>query len=322
MNRAVGRAARLRQIENLLFRQPRGLKVIEIAKACGVNRRTIYRDIEVLEESGVPIWQDNGTYGIVRDSYLAVVRLRFHEAMALYIAARLLSRHSDEHNPHIISALNKIATAFPEPLAEQVAQTADVIRDRPVNEFFVHVLEIIANAWAEQTKVRIGYRSRSSDEVKERLVSPYAIEPSSTGGHYLVGFDDSAQATRTFKLERVAHVESTREPFFMPPSFDLTEHFSHAWGIMAGGEPETVVLHFSAGVAGFITERIWHPSQNLVHHNDGSIEMTIVVADTREMRPWIRSWGSEVEVLQPASLRAEIRQDAKRLSNLYEPSTS
>ncbi len=317
MNRAVGRAARLRQIENLLFRQPRGLKVIEIATACGVNRRTIYRDLEVLEASGVPIWQDNGSYGIVRDNYLAVVRLRFHEAMALYIAARLLSRHSDEHNPHIIAALNKLATAFPDPLSEQVAQTANMIRERPVNEFFVNVLEVISNAWAEQTKVNLWYRSRSSDDVKQRKLSPYAIEPSSTGGHYVVGYDESAQATRTFKLERVTHVEPTTEPFDTSFTFDLVQHFAKAWGIMASGEPTTVRLRFSAEVGTFITERIWHPSQTLYEEPDGSTQMEIVVADTREMRPWIRSWGSAVEVLAPPTLRTEIAADAKRLAAAY-----
>lgn len=318
MNRAIGRAARLRQIENLLFRQPRGLKVTEIAKACGVNRRTIYRDLEVLEESGVPIWQENGTYGIVRDNYLAVVRLRFHEAMALYIAARLLSRHSDEHNPHIIAALNKLATAFPQPLSEQIAQTAEVIRERPSNSFFVTVLEVISNAWAEQTKVRLWYRSRHSSETKERLLSPYAIEPSSTGGHYVVGFDDHAQDTRTFKLERVTEVEATGIPFETPESFDIADHFAKAWGIMAGGDPEPVSLQFTAAVAEFIKERIWHPSQKLTELSDGSIRLEFIVADTREMRPWIRSWGSDVEVLAPLHLRREIASDALKLSAIYQ----
>jgi len=155
MTRALSRAARLREIENLLFRHPKGLRITEIAAACGVNRRTIYRDIDLLSESGVPIWQDERHYGVVRDQYLATIRLRFHEAVALYIAARLLARHADEHNPSIVSALNKIATAFPEPLADYMTRTAQAIETRPVNESYVAVLQEIALAWAEGHKLRI-----------------------------------------------------------------------------------------------------------------------------------------------------------------------
>ena len=318
MSRSLSRAARLREIENLLFHNAQGLRVVELARACGVNRRTIYRDIDLLSDAGVPIWQDDGRYGIIRDQYVATVRLRFSEAVALYIAARLLARHADEHNPHIVAALNKVATAFPEPLAGYVARTAEAVRDRPVDDSFVQVLETVTMCWADTHKVSIWYRSLRSGEISQRVLAPYMIEPSSSGGLYVIGHDDRSNETRTFKLERLERAERLPDTYEIPASFDPTSYLADAWGIMSGGEPEEVALRFSADVTPIIGERTWHPSQEISYEQDGTVILHVLVSDPREMRPWIRSWGAEVEVLTPASLRADLAEEARRLAELYQ----
>jgi predicted DNA-binding transcriptional regulator YafY len=317
MSRPINRVARLREIEALLFRNAQGLRVIDIAETCGVNRRTIYRDIDLLSEAGVPIWQEHGRYGIVRDRYLATVRLGFNEAVALYIATRLLARHADEHNPHVISALIKLATAFPDPLADYISRTAEAIRTRPVNRVFVSVLEVITLCWAENHKVRLWYRSPRSGAVRQRDFSPYMVEPSSTGGLYVIGYDDWAQDMRTFKLERLERAERLADVYTIPEDFDPRTHLADAWGIMAGESPVRVVLRFSAKAAAFIRERIWHPSQVLTTLPDGSVQFRVQVADPREMRPWVRSWGAEVEVLEPEALREDLIREMQQLAQLY-----
>ena len=143
MTRMTSRAARLRQIEELLYRSSRGLSAIEIAEATGVDRRTVYRDVELLGESGVPIWQDEGRFGIVREDYLSTVRLTLQEALSLFIAGRLLARFADERDPHIVSALTKLAGSMPEPLASSLARTAESIARQPVNDRYVQVREAI-----------------------------------------------------------------------------------------------------------------------------------------------------------------------------------
>lgn len=318
MSRPISRMGRLRQVESLLFRNPQGMRVIEIAEGCGVDRRTIYRDIDLLSEAGVPIWQHNGRYGIIRDQYLATVRLKFSEAVALYIAARLLFRHADERNPHVVAALNKLATAFPDPLADYISRTADAISDQPFNADFVDLLDTVSTCWAENRKVRLWYRSPRSGAIRQRDLSPYLIEPSSSGGLYVIGFDDWAQEIRTFKLERIQRAERLEDSYTIPDDFDPGEHLADAWGIMSGDTIVEIKLHFSPHVAPLIGERVWHPSQKLERQADGSVLMQLRIADPREMRPWIRSWGAEVEVLTPESLRQDIAGEARRMIDLYD----
>ena len=317
MSRLINRTERLREIETLLFRNSSGLSVPEIAVLCGVDRRTIYRDLDLLSEAQVPIWQDGGSYGIIRDQYLATIRLKFNEAVALYIAARLLARHADEHNPHIVAALTKLAIAFPDPLSGYLVPTAQVNESLPINSLFLAVLETVASGWAAHCKVRLWYRSPRARAIQERDVSPYTIEPSINGGLYVIGFDDTAQDIRTFKLERVEHAEQIDCTYAIPETFDPRSHFADAWGIMGGDSTVTVELRFNSRAAGPVQERLWHPSQQTQLLSDGTLHFQVDVADLREMQPWIRSWGADVEVLAPESLRAEMVDQARELAQIY-----
>jgi predicted DNA-binding transcriptional regulator YafY len=45
--------------------------------------------------------------------------------------------------------------------------------------------------------------------------------------------------------------------------------------------------------------------------------MTLSVAGTLEITPWIRGWGPDVEVLEPEALRGEFERWAKQLHEIY-----
>src|SRR5512135_2923741 len=105
MSRLANRTARLRQLEELLLLSPNGLGVTELAAQLLVNRRTVYRDIDFLSSQGVPVWQQEGRFGLNRTRYLATVRLSYQEAIALVLAGLLLARTLNERNPHVSSAL-------------------------------------------------------------------------------------------------------------------------------------------------------------------------------------------------------------------------
>jgi proteasome accessory factor B len=317
-NRLTSRTERLAEIERMLFRSANGMRVMEIAEACGVDRRTIYRDLDMLSTIGVPIWQDMGRYGIIRDQYLATVRLTFHEAVAMFIAARLLSRHADQQNPHIISALTKLGMAFPEPLSSHVAFTAEALRQQPIKNDFVQVLESVTQAWAERRKVRVWYSAHSSGETKAREFAPYFVEPTPQGGLYAIGHDGLSGEIRTLKLQRMQKVQLLDAQFTIPPDFDANHYFSTAWGIMGGSGEVRVALRFPHDAVPLIKERHWHVSQQVEDLPDGGCRLTLWVRDWREMQPWIRSWGGQVVVESPEELRVEIAADARKVSVLYD----
>src|SRR4051812_45495832 len=101
-NRLSNRTERLAQIERMLFRSAHGMRVMEIAGACGIDGRPFSRDMDPLGEIGAPIWKDEGVFGMARKKFLAPVRLNFNEAFEFFTPPPLLPRHSDQQNPHVI----------------------------------------------------------------------------------------------------------------------------------------------------------------------------------------------------------------------------
>jgi proteasome accessory factor B len=123
---------------------------------------------------------------------------------------------------------------------------------------------------------------------------------------------------RTFKLERLERAQMLDQTYDIPFGFDPDAYLSTSWGIMHGEAEVEVVLQFSGAVASRVKESVWHPSQELDDLVDGGCLLTVQVSEPREMMPWIRSWGPEVEVIAPPAIKQAIAADARRASALYE----
>ena len=76
---------------------------------------------------------------------------------------------------------------------------------------------------------------------------------------------------------------------------------------MIWGETQEVKIRFSASQAPYIRERTWHPSQKIETEPDGSIILTLQVADFGEVKFWLIGFGVEAEVLEPAELRNDVK---------------
>ncbi len=326
MNRskAMSRAERLRHVEELLYHAPpAGLTMIEIAQQCGVERSTIWKDIRALEDDRVPICESEGRYGILRDQYLPAVRLNLHEATALFLAARLLTRYADSHHPHVARAIEKLANVMPRDSSMQrhMIQAARVVRSRRELPELTRVLERLTEAWAERKRVRLWEKPKENKPVVERLYEPYFLEPSGVGySLYVMGYDHLRRDIRTFKIDRLARVEPTEEPFTMPTDFDPYTYLHNAWGVNwgSGSQPVEVRLQFPPGrVADRVRESEWHYSQKREDLPNGGCILSVTVGSTLEMKPWIRQWGKDCEVLAPEDLRREIAEEMREAARNY-----
>ncbi|MBA3946422.1 MAG: transcriptional regulator [Herpetosiphonaceae bacterium] len=320
--RTQSKAARLQQIEHKLYNTPQGLSAVELAAYCGVDRRTIYRDILTLEEVGAPIWQLDGKFGLERGRYQSTVRLNLNETVALYFAARLLAHHSDENNPSVVSALEKIAASLPnETLSSHMSHAAAVIKAKPLRGNYIQILETLTRAWADRRLVRISYWATDRPEAQERVIAPYFLEVSrSEPASYVLAHDRLRNALRTFKVERIQSATLLDEEYTIPDDFDPYAWLDASWGIMAE-DPVEVRLRFTPAVARRVRESVWHHSQQLTNLPDGGCILTVSVGGTREIKSWVMSWGADVDVLAPLELRAEIANDVARLAVQYRSDT-
>lgn len=313
---------RLDAIERLLANSPTGMTTGELAQKLKVNPSTIYRDLKLLEGRGTGMIQEGRRYHIDHRRSLYTIKLSNHEVLALYLAARLLSRHSDEHNPHVVRALDKLGDALQNrsPLiAEHIAQAATAVRERRIQPEYIEALETLTEGWALHRKVRLRYRSYTKDEITERTFAPYFIEPSGIGyACYVIGFDDLRQEIRTLKVERINEARLTEEHYEIPLELDPQRLLSSAWGVIwRDADLIEVVLRFSPRVVRRVKESVWHYSQRLEDLPDGSCLFTVQVGSTLEMKPWIRQWGADVEVVTPEQLRTELVDEVRTMAQLY-----
>ena len=307
------RTARFYRVVTFLEgRGERGATPAEIAQAVGMSKRTAYRDlVAIQDELLIPIWEDGGRYGLDEKGLLPALRLTQAEAMAVFLSARLMARYADAYDPDLAAAFQKLASGLPEVLAAHVLRTFDLLSQRAPDDASERTInQRLTRAWAERRVVEISYRGGTYDPTKgtrTTRVRPYLIEPSiATRALYLIGWDETRGAIRTFKLERIEDVVLTAETFEAPPEGTIEETFAAAWDIIADQPVVEVVLRFSPAVAGRVHETRWHPSERLEPADDGSLTWRARVSGTLEIRSWILGWGADVEVLEPPELREEI----------------
>ncbi len=293
----------------------------ELARRCELRHRsTIKRMLERLDAGGFALeWDEHKRVRLDRAKYLLDLKLNEDEALAVFIACRLLARHSDRPNPHAVSALAKLGAAMrggARVIGEHVLETSEQLKRKPnqAAREYVAGLETLTRAWADRASV---YLYTRKEPHRARKFDPYMIEPSMYT-NYVIGYDHTRDDFRTFKIQWLKRVSPTSEHFEVHKDFDVQQHLGHAWGIIWGtGILETVRLRFTGHAAERVLDNVWHESQKVSGSGNGYYELTFQVGDTMEMIPWIRQWGHECEVLEPQSLRATIAEHARKMAGLY-----
>jgi proteasome accessory factor B len=317
------RLARMTRILALLNAHPDGMKPGEIARRVDSSVRTVYRDLRSIEgELNMPLWSEGGRWGVEADAFLPPLKLTRSEAMAVVLSARLMVRYADKYDPDLAAAFEKLEEVLPRPLAEHVERTLDVLAQHQRDPAFSERVHRLTRAWAERRVVTLDYepaRYVPDAAARRAVVRPYLIEPSlQTHALYLIGWDETRDALRTFKVERIRDVALTPRTFELPEGDGVEGALRRAWDIIADQPATEVVLRFSPAVAARVQEATWHPTQKVEVEEDGSLTWRAVVAGTIEIRLWILSWGDDVEVLAPESLRFDVASTHRRAVARYE----
>ncbi len=139
------------------------------------------------------------------------------------------------------------------------------------------------------------------------------------GSLYLIAWSSRRGEIRTYKMDRIEDVHSTKLPAAVPHEFDLAEWLEHSFGVFRSGSTElqTIRIHFARDVARYVQESKWHGSQQLTPQPDGSLIAEFQLPDTQEIKRWIMSFGPNATVLEPQALVEEITNDLRRMLTRY-----
>jgi predicted DNA-binding transcriptional regulator YafY len=71
-------------------------------------------------------------------------------------------------------------------------------------------------------------------------------------------------------------------------------------------------------VGAFAAETLWHPTQTTESLTDGRTRLNISIALTPDFVNWVLSFGENVTVVKPESLKQKIYEIASALQKRYE----
>jgi len=318
------RASRLINILTTL--QAKGLVTAEaLAEENDVSVRTIYRDIDALSLSGIPVYSERGSDGGYRllDGYRVRLNgLSSAEAEAMFLSGIPGAAADLGLGALMAGAQKKLTAALPEDLRESARRMQSKFHlDAPTwlaeGEQPVY-LQAIADAVWNSKRIRMRYRSWTAE--KTRLAEPLGIVMKG-GAWYLVARVDGS--ARTYRISRVLDLIVTEERFDWPRDFDLAAYWNeNTRRLELDLYPKWATIRLSP----WGLKEIEHMAPPYVRANlefigepddTGWRKIRLPVAQERMAVSEMLKLGPEVEVLDPPDLRLAMRRAVEALMARY-----
>lgn len=176
-----------------------------------------------------------------------------------------------------------------------------------------HHLATLLDAAKNRNPIKLSYKKFTSDSESQYELHPYLLKEYRSRW-YLLAHDVAKGAIRTFGLDRVLSVEVDSKDTFTKGDFDSESYFKHAVGITVidNSPPVKVVLRANPMLGSYLSSQPLHPSQKIQEQKDHVI-ITYNILITFEFIQWIMGLITEVEIVEPVSLRMKI---AEKISNV------
>lgn len=226
MQEPISRLSRLNAILLKLQSRP-FVSVQQLAEQFGVSRRTIYRDIAALEESGVPIVSlDRKGFTLMEGYNVPPVMFTESEANAMVIAEKIIARSNDQS---LIAEFSKAVEKVKAVLKHSQREKADFLAQRTIigknwdNETNSDLLSRIQEALTDFKVLQILYLKAEASEPTKRELEPFAIYQNTFEKWVLIAWCRLRKEFRSFRLDRMQELKKLEETF-TPHKLTLSEY--------------------------------------------------------------------------------------------------
>lgn len=317
------RASRLVSIVLLLQARER-LTARQLADELAVSVRTVYRDMDALSASGVPVFAESGHDGGYRlvDGYRTrLTGLTSAEAESLFLPA------ADDLGlgPAAAAARLKLLAAVPDPFRDRAARTAARFHlDAPAWYRAAEPtpqLGVVADAVWSQRPLRLRYLRWARPHEVTRRVLPYGLVLKG-GRWYLVAASDGE--FRTYRVSRILDAEQEDAGFDRDERFDLVEHWqAYQRDFDRRRLREQAHLRVSPPTYAELSEllepaAVAAAEQSAELDPDGWHRVSIPVESVERAVPELLRLGAGVEVLGPPELRGAMLETLLTLTGRYQ----
>lgn len=308
------RLRRLLYLVPYVARREDGVPVEDLAGQLDVDREQLLKDLDMLSGVGPPDG-DPGEYLLVtvEDGRVFVdlaqrltrpLRLTPAEGCSLLLGIQTLRESGiapfddalGSAEAKLLSALGRDAEA-----AESLAGGTVVAKPE---EAVAKFLRDLVSAARLQHSVNIEYAAASSAKSEMRVLDPYGLVHHA-GEWYVVGHCHKRGDTRTFRLDRIASLESTTDSFEIPDDFDL-ETYRREHLYVPSADAVTVRVYLDP----LATARVgasW-PVGDVTTNDDGSSEIVIDCEGFEWITGWVLQFGKHAWITDPTEARTAMRE--------------
>jgi predicted DNA-binding transcriptional regulator YafY len=296
----------------LLELQARGeLRAEDLAATFEVSVRTIYRDVDALSETGVPVVATPGKgYRLMDGYFLPPVSFTADEAALLLLGGELVR---DRVDPVLRlaaeEALRKLAGVLPPDRRDAMEQRRQGIVFATIpalDQSDDRRLSLARRAIDEHRVVRMLYHALHRSGPEPRDIEPIRLVFLGEVWH-IVGYCRLRQGVRIFRLDRIDRLELLEERYI--PS---ARHAVSAPGERNLQEFPEARVRFDKSVIRWVRERQPWVLLREEHDADGPV-FVYALREERELLNWLLRWGSGVQVLAPAWLCERMVAEARAI---------
>ena len=311
-------------IVHRVLTQQRGWSADAIIEELRIQPRTYRKYRKLLTEEFAPFQGGKGTPRLreVLQGEKKYLRLLDGESVsatdtaftsrvaALHFSQLLLSFIGSD----VSAATDDILKEFEERLGDRAFIVGHILKN--VDRIFFHlpdapkdysskneIIQELTHSMIFKRQVRIRYTSASFNDL-DLTLEPYTLAVHKSA-LYLIAKSVKYGDIRIYAVDRIDELETLSEGFEYPSPkvYNPSDYTDGSFGIYRGDADQRydfeVIFANKRWLKMYVQERRWHPTQVFEELDDGRIKMTFHVNTDKEVWPWIRGFGDDIEVIVP-----------------------
>ncbi|MBE1446980.1 helix-turn-helix transcriptional regulator [Paenibacillus sp. OAS669] len=295
----------------------------QLADELEIHVRTVYRYIDALCASGVPIIADsghNGGYSLLSQFNEAPLFFDMTEQKALIHAAVFAQEAGYPYGEALQRAVGKLKMYTNEEQLNEINRHLvgfDVIH-APADDSHEALLQELEVSVARGCTVEMSYLKGTAQLPLQRRIDPYGLVYWK-GKWYIVGFCHLRRDVRSFRVDRIQEVSPTSDRFERPQAFSAKDFFLGTLLPDKDNEEKRISIRI-AGRESAINDLCahWYLGHVLEERSATEAHFRLEERAVATYFPHLLlSYGRSIQVKEPAILRDKLVELASQLADYY-----
>jgi predicted DNA-binding transcriptional regulator YafY len=177
--------------------------------------------------------------------------------------------------------------------------------------------DVLHQAILRQTPLRIRYKRFEHEQAKEHILHPYLLKEYKFRW-YLLCYSETRRRKLILALDRMEHIASLRVAFKPYKGAEVQKYFDHTIGVTITPHHVTDIrLWCSPSQGNYIKTQHLHTTQRIISDTADGLVISLQLIPNYELLQLLLAFGPEVKVLEPLSLRDEIKTMLEKSLELY-----